>query len=175
MKRVCLLAVGALAALSYVAAPSRVRSVEHESAQSGGSTPANAPDGPLQVLAGNVSEIDHSNGLLTLASPAGHAKLHFPPASLVAVRNGDAITVQYAFARGPLGEQLAYSSPAGLGQHRMIGTVTQVDHTSGWIQVQTEPGTLRLPFPAKVVRQLKAGDQVSIDLAFDRWIPPRRS
>jgi len=171
MKKRCLLAVGALFAVSYVVAPSPARSAEPESAQSGGSMPAKAPDGPKQVLSGKVSEIDQTTGLLTLASPAGHLKLYFPPASLQPLKKGDQITVQYAFARGAPGEQLAHSSPVGLGQNRVTGTVTQVDHSKGWIQVQTEPGPLRLPFPARVVRKLTSGDQVSIDLAFNRGVP----
>ena len=168
MKKATLLVVGALAALSYVATTSPARGAQSQGAPSGGSAPAKGPVGPMQVLAGKVSEVDHGTGLLTLASPAGDLKLHFPPASLEGVKQGDQLTVRYAFARGALGAQLKHSSPTGLGLHRMTGTVTQVDQPKGWIQVQVDPGTLQLPFPAKVVRQLKTGEQVSIDLAFAR-------
>jgi len=173
MKKVRLLAVGVVAALSYVAAPSSAENVESGRAQPGGSMPAQAPVGPLVELTGAVSDIDHSSGLLTLASAPGNVRLHFPPASLETVRKCEPITVQYAFARGTFGEQLAYTSPAGVGEHRMTGTVTRVDHTNGWIQVQTEPGTLQLPFPPTVVRTLTTGDRVSIDLAFSKWVTHR--
>jgi len=161
-----LLVVGALTALSYVAATSPARG---QGTPSGGSAPAKAIVGPVQKLTGEVSEVDHTTGLLTLKQPAGGAKLYFPPASLESVQKGNQLTVRYAFARGALGEQVKHSSPSGLGQNRVTGTVTAVDQPKkGWIQVKADAGTLQLPFPANVVHQLKIGDQVGIDLAFTR-------
>ena len=168
MKKAGLLVV-ALAALSYVATTSPARGAESQGAPSGGSASAKAIVGPIQRVTGNISEIDHSTGLLTLAWRPANLKLYFPPESLKGFQKGNLITVRYAFARGELGEQTSHSSPAGLGRHRMTGTVTQVNQPkNGWIQVQADPGTLQLQFPAKVVHDLKTGEQVSIDLAFDR-------
>ena len=166
MKKAGLLVVGALTALSYVAATSPARG---QGAPSGGSAPAKAIVGPMQKVTGNVSEVDHTTGLLTLKQPAGDLKLYFPPASVESVQKGNQVTVVYAFARGPLGGQVTHSSPAGLGQNRVTGTVTAVNEPKkGWIQVKVDPGTLQVPFPANVVHQLKIGDQVSIDSAFNR-------
>lgn len=166
MKKAGLLVVGALTALSYVAATSPARG---QGTPSGGSAPAKAIVGPMQLVTGNVSEVDHTTGLLTLKQSASDLKLYFPPASLESVQKGNQLTVRYAFARGALGEQLKHSSPSGLGQNRVTGTVTEVDKPKKrWIQVRADPGTLQLPFPANVVHQLKIGDQVSIDSAFTR-------
>jgi hypothetical protein len=164
MKKAGLLVVGALAALSYVVATSPARGAEPQ-----GATPAKVLVGPMQKVTGHVSEVDHSAGLLTLTQPAGNVTVYFPPASLESIQKGNLLTVRYAFARGVLGEQVKHSSPAGLGLNRVTGTVTQVDQPKkGWIQVKVDAGTLQLPFPSKLVSQLKPGEQVSIDLAFAR-------
>jgi hypothetical protein len=166
MKKAGLLVVGTLAALSYVAAASPARG---QGAPSGGAAPAKSIVGPIQKVTGKVEDVDHATGLLTLKQPAGDVKLYFPPASLESIQKGNQVTVRYAFARGTHGEQAKHSSPAGLGQSRVTGTVTAVDEPAKrWIQVKADAGTLQMPFPANVVHQLKIGDQVNIDVAFAR-------
>jgi len=123
---------------------------------------------PQQEITGNVLDIDSRTGLLTLASADGALKLHFPPPSLSSVKKGDQITVQFAYTKGRAGGERAYDAPKGLGEHRMTGTVTGVDHAKGWVQLQTDAGLLALPFPPRTVRDLKSGDQITIDLAFSK-------
>lgn len=125
-----------------------------------------------QQVTGNVSEITPSKGLLTLASAGGPLKLHFPPPSIGDVKKSDQITVQFAFAKGGAEAQRAYDAPNGLGEHRMTGALTKVDHTTGWIHLQTDQATLQLPFPPQTVHNLKTGDPITIDLAFSKGANP---
>lgn len=51
-------------------------------------------------MTGTVDSIDYAKGMLTLKSGAPDMRLHFPPASIKDLKNGDAITVDLGFAKG---------------------------------------------------------------------------
>jgi hypothetical protein len=51
-------------------------------------------------MTGTVAKIDHDKGMLTLKHGAGDMRLHFPPAAIKDLKNGDTITVNLGFARG---------------------------------------------------------------------------
>ncbi|MDO8263170.1 MAG: hypothetical protein Q7T21_08080 [Gallionella sp.] len=50
-------------------------------------------------MSGTVANIDHEKGMLTLKSSVPDMLLHFPPASIGDLKNGDAITVELGFSR----------------------------------------------------------------------------
>ncbi len=125
--------------------------------------------GPQQRVTGIVTEINQSKGSLTLASWVGPLKLHFPPQSVRDVKKGDWITAQFAFAKAgtPEGSARAYDMPTGRAEHRMTGTVRDVDD-KGWLVVETEHTTLELHFPAEVLHDLEKGDRITVDMAFSK-------
>lgn len=51
-------------------------------------------------MTGVVDKIDHVKGVLTLKSGAPDMTLHFPPASIKDLKNGDTITVDLRFTKG---------------------------------------------------------------------------
>lgn len=50
-------------------------------------------------MAGTVGNIDYAKGVLTLKSSAPEMTLHFPPASIKDLKNGDTITVNLGFSK----------------------------------------------------------------------------
>jgi hypothetical protein len=53
-------------------------------------------------------------------------------------------------------------------QHKMVGQVTKVDAKSGWIDIKTAEGRMKLHFPPAALQGVKVGDQVAVDLALKR-------
>ena len=50
-------------------------------------------------MTGKVDKVDHANGTLTLKHGAANMLLHFPPASIKDLKNGDTITVHLGFSK----------------------------------------------------------------------------
>ena len=57
---------------------------------------------------------------------------------------------------------------AAMGHHSMTGEVTKVSSRSGWIDVKTAEGSMKLHFPPDALQNLKKGDRVTVDLAMTR-------
>jgi hypothetical protein len=51
-------------------------------------------------MTGTVSAIDHTTGQLTVKTGAGELKLHFPPAAIQDLKEGQTITVRLAYSEG---------------------------------------------------------------------------
>ncbi len=52
------------------------------------------------TMSGTVTEVDHTTGMLSLQTPEGELKLHFPPDTLTEVKNGESLTVSLGFHAG---------------------------------------------------------------------------
>ncbi len=50
-------------------------------------------------MTGKVENIDHANGMLTLKTGVPDMRLHFPPAAIKDLKNGDTITVELGFSK----------------------------------------------------------------------------
>ncbi len=125
--------------------------------------------GMQQRVSGTVKDIDSSKGLLTVNSPQGPLKLHFPPSAIHDLKKGDRIDAEYAFSKaGTSGSTRAFDAPKGLGQHQMTGTVSKVDQETGWLYVKTAEATLQLHFPPAMLRDVKKGERINVDMAFTR-------
>jgi hypothetical protein len=53
----------------------------------------------VHKMTGTVENIDYATGTLTLKSGAPDMRLHFPPASVKDLKNGDTITVDLGFTK----------------------------------------------------------------------------
>ncbi|HQT26360.1 MAG TPA: hypothetical protein PLK99_07155, partial [Burkholderiales bacterium] len=53
-----------------------------------------------------------------------------------------------------------------MGRHKMKGSVTDVDHDSGFIKVKTEEGEMTIHFPPKSIEHLKTGDEIVVYLGY---------
>ncbi len=125
--------------------------------------------GMQQRVNGTITEIDSGKGLLTVKSPQGALKLHFPPSAIHDLKKGDRIDAEYAFSKaGTTRSTRAFDAPKGLGQHQMTGTVSKVDQEKGWLYVKTAEATLQLHFPPAALRNVKKGDRLNVDMAFTR-------
>jgi len=51
-------------------------------------------------MGGTVQKINHQKGTFQLRTHEGVLSLHFPPAAIKDVKNGDALTVHLAFKKG---------------------------------------------------------------------------
>jgi len=54
------------------------------------------------------------------------------------------------------------------GTHTMTGTVTNVDHTTGMLSLNTQAGELQLHFPPEAVKEVKNGDALTVSLGFHK-------
>jgi hypothetical protein len=52
------------------------------------------------AMRGTITALDQSTGILSLRTGAGDLRLHFPPASVRGLKEGDTITVHLAFEKG---------------------------------------------------------------------------
>jgi hypothetical protein len=124
---------------------------------------------------GKVKELDHTNGRLTLATTTGTLALHFPPADVHDLAKGDRIRVTLAFAPAQAGNAAAAEGKSEEhaeaakeeGDHWMTGTVTKVDSANGTVHVKTAEAPLKLRFQPDAVRNLKDGDQIAVELAYE--------
>lgn len=55
-----------------------------------------------------------------------------------------------------------------LGEHSMSGTVTDIDHQTGKLSLDTGVGELDLHFPPPALKDVKEGDQLTVHLGFTR-------
>jgi len=124
--------------------------------------------GTQQRVSGTVTAVQPNRGFVTLSSSDGSLKLHFPPRAIHGLKKGETITAQYAFTKAGHGATRAFDAPKSLGEHRMTGTVSKVDHEKGWLYVKTVGAPLQLRFPADQIRDLKKGDRITVNMAFSR-------
>jgi hypothetical protein len=65
-------------------------------------TPAWAATAKMQgahSMTGTITMIEHSTGMLTLKTMEGDLKLHFPPATVQKLKEGDTITVHLSYSQ----------------------------------------------------------------------------
>lgn len=53
-----------------------------------------------------------------------------------------------------------------MGEHHMDGTVTKVNHHTGFITVKTQEGSMRLHYPPKSIKDIKDGNKLRLYLGF---------
>jgi len=56
-------------------------------------------------MAGTITMIDHTTGMLTLKTSEGDLKLHFPPPTVQKLKEGDKITVHLSYSEGSAAAQ----------------------------------------------------------------------
>ncbi len=58
--------------------------------------------------------------------------------------------------------------PSAMGMHDMPGTVTEVDHKTGMVEVESMNMKLKVHFPASTVADLKKGDKITLHLGYSK-------
>lgn len=53
-----------------------------------------------------------------------------------------------------------------MGEHHMDGTVTKVNHRTGFITVKTDEGSMRLHYPPKSIKDVKDGNKIRLYLGY---------
>jgi len=121
-------------------------------------------------VVGTVTRINHTTGHLDLATKAATLKLHFSPAAIEHLKSGDRISVQLAYVNGlpPKATGTATDSKNEIGEHWMTGRITGINHRTGLMSLKTEEGTLRLSFPADSIRDLKRGNETSVQMSYSK-------
>ena len=59
-------------------------------------------------------------------------------------------------------------SSVAMGMHDMPATVTEVDHKTGMVDVDSMNMKLKVHFPANSVADLKKGDKITLHLGFSK-------
>lgn len=78
-------------------------------------------------------------------------------------------TEQHLLARqAPQGGQQAKTPEMSVmkGQHRMTGTVRNLNRNEGTLALLTDEGELRLHFPPQALKDVKEGDRITVQLGF---------
>jgi hypothetical protein len=73
--------------------------MEGDCKMDGGGMRGDCPMMGSHSMTGKVSKIDHAKGTLMLSHQAADMMLHFPPAAIKELKNGDTITVYLGFNR----------------------------------------------------------------------------
>lgn len=53
-----------------------------------------------------------------------------------------------------------------MGKHSMPGTVGKIDMNTGMVEVKTDAGNLMLHFPPASLKDVKAGDTITVHMSF---------
>jgi hypothetical protein len=69
---------------------------------------------------------------------------------------------------GALTVSTAAAAAKHQGQHSMSGTVTDIDHQTGLVSLNTGVGELKLHFPAQALKDVREGDQMTVHLGFSK-------
>lgn len=64
------------------------------------------------------------------------------------------------------GNKSAASDTQEMGEHHMDGTLTKVNHRTGFVTVKTEEGSMHLHYPPKSIKELKNGDKIRVYLGY---------
>ena len=59
-----------------------------------------------------------------------------------------------------------------MGEHRMTGTVADINHNSGQLTLKTDAANLQLHFPPQALGDVKQGDRITAQLAFVKGTTP---
>ncbi len=51
-------------------------------------------------MSGTITKIDHNTGMVSVKTGAGTLDVHFPPAEIKDLKEGDTITVNLSFSKG---------------------------------------------------------------------------
>ena len=62
----------------------------------------------------------------------------------------------------------SWSKKGMMGKHSMSGTITDINQQTGWINLKTAAGDMKLHFPEQSVKDLKSGDTISVHLSFSK-------
>jgi len=102
-------------------------------------------------------------------------KLHSVVPSLCATLAGAVLISGIALAQNaPTKTTVAQESKqemkasSAMGMHDMPATVTEVDHKTGMVDVESGSMKLKVHFPAASVADLKKGDKITLHLGFSK-------
>jgi hypothetical protein len=119
-----------------------------------------AADPQVSALAIDVNTV---NGVVTLTGVVGSEQERQRAIQLAQGMAG----VQRVEAQ-PLRLQMVESKVTQEGKHAMRGTITALDHSTGSLSLRTGAGALQLHFPPSSLEGLKAGDTITVHLAFEK-------
>ena len=66
---------------------------------------------------------------------------------------------------------LAHDLKGAMGEHVMSGTISKIDHEKGTVTLDTGETPLALHFPPSVLKDMKEGDKVAVEMSISRNVP----
>jgi hypothetical protein len=133
-------------------------------------------------ISGTVSQIDSTEGLLTLRTDTATMRLPFNPGTMGEIRDGENVTVRMTLTRAGDPKSQAFDAPAPryvpdgampsgedqIGHRSVTGTVKDLDRDEGTFTLESDDGGLAMYFPPQGIAELKDGDRVTLYAVFTR-------
>jgi hypothetical protein len=134
---------------------------------------------------GSISSLDLKKGLVVIDAEPAALRMSFAPESTEGLSVGDIVTAHMILAQEEGPAERAYDAPVReeesaqvddeqpkvrLGQHSVMGTVTEIDHSTGVFNLEPndETETLTFYFPPEEIRDLKRGEEVVLRITFTK-------
>jgi len=130
----------------------------------------------MHEMSGTIAKVDRESGTVDLKTEQGDLRLHFPPASVASLKDGEKLIFEVALLELPVaqGGTRAYDAPAEdkvtpaerQGVHWMKGKIDNIDRAKGTFDFKTGGQTLNLHLPPGKIATLENGDAIAIELSF---------
>jgi hypothetical protein len=75
---------------------------------------------------------------------------------------------QQPTAQGSVSQEAEVPTTNLKGEHEISGTISKLDTNKGMVSLQTDVGMLELHFPPQEVKELKAGDTITVRLGYSK-------
>ncbi|HYD48776.1 MAG TPA: hypothetical protein VEB21_10530 [Terriglobales bacterium] len=126
-------------------------------------------------VTGRIASIDRDRRLLILdTTDYGQLTLTFQPNDLLDAQIGSTVTAELGLWPGSLHEEPLRAGDAPVepkvakNDRAMTGSITEIDHNTGVIDVATDRGPLQLAFANRAIAPLRVGDRVTVEIDFNK-------
>ncbi len=138
-------------------------------------------------ISGTITAINHKTGVIDVKTTEAALQLHYPPKYIHRLKKGEKITVDLAYAK--IGETTGTASASKKteraekehfrgerAEHWMTGQVTSVNAKTGMVDLKTAEAALALQFPPASIKDLKTGDRIAVQLAYQtgKWMKHKK-
>lgn len=76
------------------------------------------------------------------------------------------VSLALALAAGTAAVPAYAAEMQTMGEHSMSGTITVINHKTGWLKLKTHEGVMRLHYPPSTVKELKKGEKITAHLSY---------
>lgn len=135
----------------------------------------------VHEVRGRVVTVDRTSGVVSLAPDVGEPLvMQFTPESVAGVAAGEQIVTRSTYMRDQFAPGAKEPVPppskpelqAQTGQRMVSGIVSDLDRSTGRVDLKTDQTMLKLQFPPQVVESLHDGERIIVDMGFSKVDQP---